>query len=60
MANPLLIDFKNQWCVSMNIVNIQPTRVKWAVRQGGGLTYGDSLDSSGNDNNVFVCCAGHS
>ena len=24
------------------------------------LTYGDSLNSSGNDNNAFVCCAGHS
>ena len=38
------------------IVNIQPTPVKWAVRKVGGLTYGDSLNSSGNDNNaLFVC-----
>ena len=28
--------------------------------RGGDLTYGDSLNSSGNDNNAFVCCAGHS
>ena len=42
------------------IVNIQPTPVQWAVRKGGGLTYRDSLNSSGNDNNAFVCCAGHS
>ena len=27
--------------------------------RGGGLTYGDSLNSSGNDNNAFVRCAGH-
>ena len=43
----------------LRIVNIQPTPVQWAVRKGGGLTYGDNLNSSGNDNNAFVCCVGH-
>ena len=31
--------------------NIQPTPVQWAVRKGGGLTYGDSPNSSSNINN---------
>ena len=26
--------------------------------RGGGLTYGDSRNSSGNDNNALVCWAG--
>ena len=29
-------------------------------KERGGLTYSDSLNSSGNCNNAFVCCAGHS
>ena len=40
------------------IVNIQLTLVLWAVRKGEGPTYGESLNSSGNDINVFVCCLG--
>ena len=29
-------------------------------KERGGLTCGESLNSSRNNNNAFVCCAGHS
>ena len=35
-----------------------PTPPLWMLMKGGGLTYGDSLNSSTNDNNSFVCCSG--
>ena len=74
LLNPLVLEaVVLSWCwvlsclvpgaelrvVGWPIVNIQPTLMQWAVRKGGGLTYGDSRSSSGIHNDVFTCLLEH-